>query len=182
MLAHAGSVDETWSVVLAFAALWIGWAGWSRLRGRGFPRLPVSGAYALVGLAGALVVGAVFLPRAILGPTAPSGPRPSSTADLTIVAPADGATVDGDELTVVIELAGGRIIEDATSTDTSDTGHVHVSIDGTMVSMTYGVQQTIPIGDLAAGPHAIEAEFVAADHGPFAPRVTATSSFVKASP
>ena len=72
MLAHAGSVDETWSVVMVFAGLWAGWAGWSRLKGRGFPRLPRTGAYALMGLAGLLVVGAVFLPRAILGPATPA--------------------------------------------------------------------------------------------------------------
>lgn len=180
MLAHAGAADETWSVVMVFAGLWVGWAGWSRLRGRGFPRLPVSGAYVLVGLAGMLAVGAAFLPRAILGPTVPSGTRPSSTATLTIVAPVDGATMDGGEFAVVLELAGGRIVEDASTTDAGDAGHVHVSIDGTMLSMTYGLEQTIPIGDLAEGPHTIEAEFVAADHGPFAPRVTATSSFVKA--
>jgi len=182
MLAHAGAPDETWSVVMVFAGLWVGWAGWSRLRGRGFPRLPLAGAYGLMGVAGVLVVGAAFLPRAILGPRLPSGPRPSSTATLTIAEPADGATVKGDELTVVLGLTGGRIIEDATTTDTSDTGHVHVSIDGTLLSMTYGLEQTIPIGDLAEGSHTIEAEFVAADHAPFAPRVTATSSFVKASP
>ena len=65
MLAHAGSVDETWSVVMVFAALWAGWAGWSRLKDRGFPRLPRAGAYGLMGLAGLLVLGALFLPRAI---------------------------------------------------------------------------------------------------------------------
>jgi hypothetical protein len=182
VLAHAGSVDETWSVVMVFAGLWVGWAGWSRLRGRGFPRLPVPGAYALLGLAGALVIGALFLPRALLGPTLPSGPRPSTAASLAIVAPADGSTVDGDELTVVLGLTGGRIVEDASTTDTADTGHVHISIDGTMLSMTYGLEQSLPIGDLSAGTHELEAEFVAADHGPFEPRVWATSTFVKASP
>lgn len=179
MLAHAGSVDETWSVVMVFAALWVGWAGWSRLRGHGFPRLPRLGAYALVGLAGLLVIGAAFVPRAIFGPTAPSGVRPISSARLTIESPADGALVDGDELTVVFHLTGGHIIGDARTTDTSDGGHIHLSIDGTMLSMTYGLEQTIPIGDLAEGPHTIDAEFVAADHGPFSPRVTATSTFVK---
>jgi hypothetical protein len=179
VLAHAGSVDETWSVVMAFAALWVGWAGWSRLTGRGFHRLSRVGAYALMGLAGALLVGAAFVPRAVLGPSVSSGPRPTSSARLAIESPADGAAVDGDELTVVFHLTGGHIIGDASTTDTSDGGHIHLSIDGTMLSMTYGLEQTIPIGDLTEGPHTIEAEFVAADHGPFDPRVTATSTFVK---
>jgi hypothetical protein len=182
MLAHAGAADESWSVAMAFAGLWVGWVGWSRIRGTGFPRLPAAGAFGLMGVAGLLVVGAAFLPRAILGPTAPSGPRPSSAASLAIVEPADGATVEGDELTVRLSLAGGHVVEDATTDTSPDAGHLHVSIDGTLLSMTYGLEQTIPIGDIAEGAHTIEAEFVAADHGPFAPRVTATSTFVKAEP
>lgn len=181
MLAHAGSVDETWSVVMAFAGLWAGWAGWSRLKGRGFHRLPRTGAYALMAVAGMLVVGALFLPRAILGP-APTAVRPATSAILSIVQPIEAATVEGDELTVVFDLTGGRIIDDDSTTNAPDAGHLHVTIDGAMLSMTYGLEQTIPIGDLAAGAHEIEAEFVAADHGSFDPPVTATSSFVKASP
>jgi hypothetical protein len=181
MLAHAGSVDETWSVAMVFVALWVGWAGWSRLKGRGFPRLPRAGAYALMGIAGLLVVGALFLPRAILGP-APATVRPTTSAILSIVQPTEGATVDSDELTVVLDLTGGRIIQDGSTTNEPDAGHLHVMIDGGSMSMSYGLEQTIPIGDLAEGTHEIEAEFVAADHGSFAPPVTATSSFVKASP
>ena len=181
MLAHAGSVDETWSVAMVFVGLWVGWAGWSRLKDRGFPRLPRTGAYALMGLAGLLVVGALFLPRAILGP-APAAVRPTTSAILSIVQPTEGATVDGDELTAVLDLTGGRIIEDGSTTNEPDAGHLHVMIDGGNMSMSYGLEQTIPIGDLAEGTHEIEAEFVAADHGSFAPPVTTTSSFVKASP
>ena len=48
--------------------------------------------------------------------------------------------------------------------------------------MSYGLEQMIPIGDLAEGTHEIEAEFVAADHGSFDPPVTATATVVKASP
>jgi hypothetical protein len=182
MLAHAGSVDETWSVVMIFAGLWAGWAGWSRLKSRGFPRLPRSGAYALMGLAGLLVVGALFLPRAILGPPAPAAERPTTAAILSIVQPTEDATVEGDELTVVLHLTGGRIIEDDVTTNAPDAGHLHVMVDGGSMSMTYGLEQTIPIGDLAEGTHEIEAEFVAADHGSFDPPVTATTTFVKGSP
>lgn len=182
MLAHAGSVDETWSVVMIFAGLWAGWAGWSRLKGRGFPRLPRAGAYGLLGLAGLLVIGALFLPRAILGPPPPAAVRPTTSAILSIVQPTEGASVDGDELTVVVHLAGGHLIDDGSTTNAPDAGHIHVMIDGGMLSMGYGLEQTIPIGDLTEGTHEIEAEFVAADHGSFDPPVTATATFVKASP
>lgn len=182
MLAHAGSVDETWSVVMIFAALWAGWAGWSRLKDRGFPRLPRAGAYGLMGLAGLLVLGALFLPRAILGPPPPAAVRPTTSAILSIVQPTEGASVEGDELTVVVQLVGGRVVDDDTTTNASDAGHVHIMIDGGSMSMSYGLEQMIPIGDLAEGTHEIEAEFVAADHGSFDPPVTATATFVKASP
>ncbi len=180
MLAHASTADETWSVVMVFAALWTAWVGWSRVRGRGFSRLPRAGGFGLLGVAGLLTVGAAFVPRAILGPGPPAGPRPSSTATVRIAEPPGGATVQGAELTVVLEISGGRVIQGATADEAGDAGHIHVSIDGTLVSMTYGLEQTIPIGDLAEGSHTIDAEYVAADHGPFAPRVRDTSTFVKA--
>ena len=58
MLAHAGAADESLSVVLLFAGLWVGWIGWSRLKGRGFPRLPTGGAVVLLGVGIALAIGA----------------------------------------------------------------------------------------------------------------------------
>ena len=78
-------------------------------------------------------------------------------------------------------LTGGHIIETATTNLTPDTGHIHLSIDGTLVSMTYGLVQVVPIQNLPPGKHTLEAEFVAADHGPFDPRVTSSVQFVKGS-
>ena len=63
-----------------------------------------------------------------------------------------------------------------TSTDLSpDKGHVHVLLDGSLISMNYTLGDDIP--DVAPGPHRIEVEFVATDHAPFDPRVTAVTSF-----
>ena len=55
-------------------------------------------------------------------------------------------------------------------------------VDGAIVSMTYGTEQRVPIGGLDPGPHVLQAEFVAADHGPFDPRVTAMEQFVTEGP
>jgi hypothetical protein len=54
-----------------------------------------------------------------------------------------------------------------------------VFLDGAIVSMTYGMQQEVPVGDLVPGRHRLVAEFVAADHAPFDPRVTASVTFLK---
>jgi hypothetical protein len=106
-------------------------------------------------------------------PTASS--RPSSTAELSIVAPRNGSTVTGPTVDLRISLKDARIVK-RTSTDlTPDEGHVHVLLDGKLISMTYGLEQRVP--DLSPGPHRIEVEFVATDHAPFDPRVTAATSF-----
>jgi hypothetical protein len=101
--------------------------------------------------------------------------RPRSTAKLSIVAPKNGSTVTGPTVDLRISLKDARIVK-RTSTDlTPDEGHVHVLLDGKLISMTYGLEQQVP--DLAPGPHRIEVEFVAMDHAPFDPRVTAVTSF-----
>lgn len=183
MLAHAGGADETLSIVLLFAGLWIGWAGWSRLKGRGFPRLPIGGAWALIGFGVVLGVSAAVVPRLIFGPTlvpAPASPaatRPTTSAVIGFTSPVPDQVARGDTLDVVMTLRGGTIVDATSTTLTPDTGHVHLSVDGTLVSMTYGLVQEISTADLAPGPHTLEAEFVAADHAPFEPRVTTTVTF-----
>jgi hypothetical protein len=46
--------------------------------------------------------------------------------------------------------------------------------------MTFGTEQVVDLSNVPAGPHALTAEFVAADHLPFAPPVTASVDFIKA--
>ena len=183
MLAHAGGADEPLSIVLLFAGLWVGWAGWSRLKGRGFPRLPIGGAWALIGLGVALGVSAAVVPRLIFGPTllppppSPAATRPTSSAVIGFTSPVPDQIAEGDTLDVVMTLQRGSIVDATSTTLTPDTGHVHLSLDGKLVSMTYGLVQEISIMDLARGPHTLEAEFVAVDHAPFEPRVTARVTF-----
>ncbi|MGZ8582602.1 MAG: hypothetical protein ACXWXN_04195 [Actinomycetota bacterium] len=190
MLAHQGSVDESLSVVLLFGALWVGWVGWSRLKGKGFARLPALVGPGLLVVAAALVVSAAVVPRAVFPPIPPAsssqavdrGPRPSSTATLAFADPIDGQVVSGDEVGVVLDLQGGRVVE-GTSTDLSpDTGHVHLVLDGTLVSMTYGLVQVVDLRSTPPGSHTLQAEYVAADHAPFDPRVTAVVRFETEAP
>jgi hypothetical protein len=184
MLAHAGAADESLSVVLLFTGLWVGWAGWSRLKGRGFPRLPSGGAVALIVVGVALAVSAAVVPRALFPPTSPGlasptpgGPRPASTATLSFVEPAPNQEVTGDTLQVVLDLEGGRIVDTTSMNLTPDTGHIHLLLDGSLVSMTYGSVQEVDLRGLAPGDHRLEADFVAADHGPFDPQVRSSVEF-----
>lgn len=178
VIGHRGAVDESLGVVLLIAAMWAGWAGWSKVRGRSFTRLPALAGPGLLVASVGLLVAAVLVPPALFPPTAPGrGPRPSSTATLAFEQPEAGTTIDDGRLPVVLNLRGGRIVTEASTDLRPDTGHIHLTVDGQLVSMTYGVAQVVDVGFLEPGDHDLRAEFVAADHAPFSPRVTASVSF-----
>ena len=65
---------------------------------------------------------------------------------------------------VLVDLEGGRIVQGSSTDLLPDTGHIHVFVDGTIVSMTFGEKQQIPVGDLPQSRTGFKAEFVAADH------------------
>jgi hypothetical protein len=184
VLAHAGAADESLAIGMAFAALWIGWVGWSRLRGTGFSRLPSIAGPGLIAAAVAIIVASAFVPQALFGPTRPSeppasgaGPRIASTATLAFEEPTEGVIVEGDELHVVLDLQGGTVVEETSSDVRPDTGHIHLAVDGALVSMTYGTVQVVDLRAFGPGEHRLEAEYVAADHLPFDPRVIAEVGF-----
>jgi hypothetical protein len=181
VIAHAGAADESLSLFFVLAGAWAGWVAITRIRGQGFGRLPVPVAYGVVVVAVGVMVGGLVLPRRLLGPSPPrpsaAGGRPVSTAALEIERPRAGQVVWADDLEVVLQLEGGRVVDATTTTLTADTGHIHLALDGSLVSMTYGVVQVVDVQDITAGDHILEAEFVAADHAPFDPRVVASVTF-----
>ncbi len=110
-------------------------------------------------------------------PTTPTveAERPTSTGVLTIVSPENGDRVAGGTAQLEVDLQGAEIV-DQTSTDLRpDQGHLHVMLDGSLVSMTSGT--SLPLTDLSPGEHLLQVEFVASDHAPFDPRVQAAVSF-----
>jgi hypothetical protein len=109
------------------------------------------------------------------GATAPSSDRPSSTAKLAIVAPRVGEVVHGSSVDLRVRLRGAKLVPATTTNIVPDEGHLHVILDDTLISMTQGLEQTIP--DVPPGEHRITVEFVASDHAPFDPRVVSVVAF-----
>ena len=113
--------------------------------------------------------------------TGPSGgtpairERPRSTATVSMIEPATGAVITGDRLRVRLELTGGRVILETKTALKPDEGHIHVLLDGKTVSMAYGLEQEVAV---TKGPHLLQAEYVAADHSPFNPRVIVAATIV----
>lgn len=179
MLAHAGGAPEFASTGLVGAGVVLGWVGLSRIRGRGFPGIPAWGAFAMLTVAPLALVGSVVVP-ALVWPT-PSGPRPTSSATISFAEPSPEQIVTGSMLNVRVRVENGRIVP--TSGDvTPDTGHLHLFLDGALLSMASEREQEIDIADLPPGVHRLQAEFVAADHAPFDPPVITAVTFVKEAP
>jgi hypothetical protein len=109
------------------------------------------------------------------GATAPTSDRPSSTAKLAIVAPKVGQVVHGSSVDLRVKLQDAKLVPATTTHIVPDEGHLHVILDDTLISMTQGLEQTIP--DVAPGEHRIMVEFVASDHAPFDPRVVSIVAF-----
>jgi len=109
------------------------------------------------------------------GATAPSSDRPSSTAKLAIVLPKVGEVVHGSSVDLRVKLQDAKLVPATTTDIVPDEGHLHVILDDTLISMTQGLEQTIP--DVAPGEHRIMVEFVASDHAPFDPRVVSVVAF-----
>jgi hypothetical protein len=98
----------------------------------------------------------------------PCADRPSTDARIEIVQPRDEATFDTTKIPLEVRVVGGTLTDAATTQQRPDEGHLHVSVDGRLVSMTGQVSETI---DVPVGEHMLLVEFSAGDHGPFCPSV-----------
>jgi hypothetical protein len=135
----------------------------------------------LVALLAAVIVAACGGSSATAPPTgappstpASSGNRPSSPAVVAIVKPASGESVTGTSVHVVLSLTGAQIVSATTTNIQPDRGHIHLYVDNVLVSMNYALEQDLPVHP---GTYVLKAEFVAADHAPFNPRVWSPEVF-----
>jgi hypothetical protein len=107
-------------------------------------------------------------PTAAPTPADSLGPRPASPASVEILQPTANSTVTGTTVHIVLKLTGATIVQQTTTAIKPDEGHVHLYVNNILVSMNYGLEQDIPV---QPGTIVLKAEFVAADHAPFNPRV-----------
>jgi hypothetical protein len=106
----------------------------------------------------------------------PSLGRPSTAARLEIVSPQAGEVFRGDPASVVValRLEGGTIVPTSSLRLVPNEGHIHMYLDGSLVSMATGLDATV---NASPGQHQLQVEFVAIDHAPFQPRVQAAVMF-----
>jgi hypothetical protein len=83
--------------------------------------------------------------------------------------------VKGPTVNVAITLSGARIVSLTTTKIRPDEGHIHIKLDGTLKTMTAGLSSELQ--NVSVGSHVVLAEFVAADHVPFDPRVFIAVTF-----
>jgi hypothetical protein len=137
-------------------------------------RLPaVASVLLLLAVAACTGSGSATVEPSQAAPT-PAGSRPSSPAILTIVSPTANEVVAGPTLHVVLSLQNATIVPATTTNISPTTGHVHLYVDNALVSMNYALTQDLPVHP---GTYILKAEFVAADHAPFDPRVWSPEIF-----
>ncbi|HEX8929426.1 MAG TPA: hypothetical protein VGA45_10965 [Actinomycetota bacterium] len=101
--------------------------------------------------------------------------RPASTGKLAIESPRNGQVVKGSNLMLKVDLTGAKVVPATTTKITPNQGHLHVTLDGKLISMNYGLSEKLPKMNL--GTHLVQVEFVASDHLPFDPRVITQAAF-----
>jgi hypothetical protein len=102
--------------------------------------------------------------------------RPSTNAEITILSPRPHQVLRGNPAAIRVRLrvTGARIVTQTSTHLSPDKGHVHLYLDGMLAAMAYATSTTIYA---SPGRHRLEAQFVAVDHGPFSPPVTASVTF-----
>jgi hypothetical protein len=131
----------------------------------------------LLAVVAPLLLAAVVTGGACSSKNQASSTRPTTSARLVIDYPQPNNQVPPD-FTLKLHLVGARVVSRTTGKLSPTEGHIHVSIDGKLVSMAYGESQDLH--GLEGGQHVLAAEFVATDHRPFKNPIKATVFFTVA--
>jgi hypothetical protein len=100
--------------------------------------------------------------------------RPPSDARVEILSPANDEDLESGTVQLRVRLEGGEIASLASTTNRPGEGHIHISIDGRLESMSGESEQTL---EVAPGNHEVEVEYVANDHASFCTRVVDRARF-----
>ena len=162
--------DQGVSTFLFIGVALFGAVAYGRLRRGWFTGVPMTLGWASAAAAVACLVLAFVLPP-IIRPVE-SG-RPSSDARISFLVPANGQVFRGRpaQVPIAVRLTGGKIVPFTSTHLVANEGHIHLSLDGNIVLMSFGTHTTLPV---APGRHRLTAEFVAVDHQPWDPRVLTT--------
>jgi hypothetical protein len=173
LVAHQSNVGVPGVIaVCLFLAAWpLGMGAWSLLRKERVGLRRAEG-LSLGVLAAGCLCAATILPF-ILRPGATVF-RPTTRATIRITSPRENEVVRSDDVHLSVQVAGGKLVPFTSKTLVPNEGHLHVWLDHRLVSMLAGSSTTIPV---KPGPHTLDVEFVAVDHGPFSPRVLDSVTF-----
>lgn len=125
--------------------------------------------------------GSAARPTSVATPAFTPGPahHVSSPVRIALTSPVSDEVITGSTLHVALTVAGGTITQ-AYSTDISPTvGHVHLYLDGRLVSMAYSTATDLPVDPGAE--YSLYAEWVASDHLSFTPRDVTPKIYVAVS-
>jgi hypothetical protein len=100
--------------------------------------------------------------------------RPHTDARLQILSPTPNE-VTGPSIEVRFAVEGAKVSLPSKTKIVPDEGHIHVSIDGKLIVMSYGT--STEVHGLTPGLHTLQAQFVANDHLPFSDPVNAAVIF-----
>ena len=98
----------------------------------------------------------------------PCEDRPATQASLEIASPNRNQVFTTQDVPLKLELEGGKVASLSSTENKEDEGHLHISIDGRLASMTGEPEQVLQV---PPGEHELEVEYVANDHAPFCKRV-----------
>ena len=113
----------------------------------------------------------LFAAGALLAVAALVVPKMTGGSDVKVAfeTPKDGDTVPAGKPTEIqIDLTGGELATSATDTNG---GHLHVFVDGSVISMPYGDSSEVT---LEPGEHELKVEYVDLEHASYDPPIQET--------
>lgn len=107
-------------------------------------------------------------PSATASPTVGPTHGQASPVKLTLVSPKSDEIIVGSTAHIALTMTGGTITPAYSSNVSPVVGHIHLYLNGELVSMSYQTQTDLPVDPGAT--YSLYAEWVASDHGSFTPR------------